>query len=201
MDNLLSLSDCALLDAEQAKLDERGSVFHPRLLGKPNGDAISVQLHKCFTHVDEEVDAQCLRRPERVKVGRCGVGQQGHVRFVDLLEATDRRTVEVDSILEEFVAERARRNGEVLHDAGQVAEANVDELDALILDIGQQVVGSLEHLSSGEVGRALRTLCGYALEGTQMDNLLSVERLCVLDAEQAKLDERGSVFHPRFWEA
>ena len=26
-------------------------MFHPRLFGKPNGDAISVQLRKCFTHV------------------------------------------------------------------------------------------------------------------------------------------------------
>jgi hypothetical protein len=60
----------------------------------------------------------------------------------------------------------------VLHDAGQVTEANVDELDALILDIGQQIVGSLEHLSSGEVSRALGTRCGCALEGTQMDNPL-----------------------------
>jgi len=64
----------------------------------------------------------------------------------------------------------------VLHDAGQIAEANVDELDALIFDIGQQVVGSLEHLSSGEVNRAFGTRCGYALEGTQMDNPLNVEQ-------------------------
>jgi hypothetical protein len=51
MDNLLSIERSSALDAEQAKLDERGSVFHPRLFGKPNGDAISVQLRKCFTHV------------------------------------------------------------------------------------------------------------------------------------------------------
>jgi hypothetical protein len=74
---------------------------------------------------------------------------------VNLLEAANRRTVEVDSILEVLGTERAHWDREVLHDAGQVAKANVDELNALILDIGQQVVGSLEHLSSGEVSRAL----------------------------------------------
>jgi hypothetical protein len=101
--------------------------------------------------VNEEVDDEGLRRTEWVYVGRCGIGQQGHVRLVDLLEAADRRTVEVHPVLEVFRPECAHRDGEMLHDAGQVAEANVDELDALILDVGQQVVGSLEHLSSGEV--------------------------------------------------
>ena len=109
--------------------------------------------------MDEEIDAKGLRNAERVQVGRRGIWKQGHVRLVNLLEATDRRTVEVDSILEVLGAERAHRDGEVLHDAGQVAEADVDELDALILDVGQQVVGSLEHLSSGEIGRAT----GHAL--------------------------------------
>ena len=42
-------------------------------------------------------------------------------------------------------------HGEVLHDAGQVAEPDVDDLDALVLDVGQQLVGALEHLSSGEL--------------------------------------------------
>jgi hypothetical protein len=48
----------------------------------------------------------------------------------------------------------------------------------------------LEHLSSGEVSRALGTLSGYVLEGTQMDNRLN---LSALNAEQALLDECGSV--------
>ena len=30
------------------------------------------------------------------------------------------------------------------------------------------------------------TLCGYALQGTQMDNLLNLEHLIGLDTEQAK---------------
>ena len=43
-------------------------------------------------------------------------------------------------------------HSEVLHHAGQVAEADVDGLDTLILDVGQQVVGALEHLSSTSRG-------------------------------------------------
>ena len=39
-------------------------------------------------------------------------------------------------------------NGEVLHDAGQVAEADVDHLDALVLDVLQQFVAVCEHSSS-----------------------------------------------------
>ena len=39
-------------------------------------------------------------------------------------------------------------HGEVLHDAGQVAEADVDHLDALVLDVLEQLVAVLEHSSS-----------------------------------------------------
>ena len=46
------------------------------------------------------------------------------------------------------LVERTRRDGEVLHDAGQVAEPDVDELDALRLDVGQQVLGVGEHPTS-----------------------------------------------------
>ena len=39
-------------------------------------------------------------------------------------------------------------HGEVLHDARQVAEADVDHLDALVLDVLQQLFAVLEHSSS-----------------------------------------------------
>src|SRR5688572_12576376 len=68
MDNMLSLERLSALDAEQAKLDERGSVLHPRLFGKPNGDAISVQLRKRFTHV--------TRRPAKVAASESRAGRQ-----------------------------------------------------------------------------------------------------------------------------
>ena len=50
MDNLLN-PERTRSTLSRKMLDECGSVFRPRLLWKPNGDAISVQLHKCFTHV------------------------------------------------------------------------------------------------------------------------------------------------------
>lgn len=36
----------------------------------------------------------------------------------------------------------------MLHDTDKVTEADIDHLDALLLDIGKQVVGTFEHLSS-----------------------------------------------------
>jgi hypothetical protein len=49
----------------------------------------------------------------------------------------------------------------VLHDAGQVAEPDVDELDVLILDIGQDLVSRAEQrkylLMRMELGACRRT--------------------------------------------
>ena len=41
------------------------------------------------------------------------------------------------------LVERAGRDGEVLHDAGQVAEPDVDDLDTLVLDVGQELLGAV----------------------------------------------------------
>ena len=95
--------------------------------------------------VDEEVDVQRLRLAEGVDVGGGRVGEQRHVRLVDLLEARDRRAVEVEPLLEDLAAEGAGWDGEVLHHAGQVAEANIDRLNALLLDVGQEIIGACEH--------------------------------------------------------
>ena len=108
--------------------------------------------------VHEEVQAEGLGDPEGVQVGRRRVGQQGHVRLVDLLEAADRRAVEGQAVLEHLGPERAGRNGEVLHGAGQVAEPDVDDLDALVLDVGQHLVGVVEHVSSGEGRSSVRII-------------------------------------------
>ena len=85
----------------------------------------------------EAVDHERLAGPERVDVGRRRVGHQDHVRLLDLLEPPDRRAVEAVAVLERRLAQHPRRDGDVLHDAGEVAEAEVDELDALRLDHGQ----------------------------------------------------------------
>jgi hypothetical protein len=82
---------------------------------------------------------------------------------------------------------------------GRVAEANVDELDALILDIGQQVVGSLEHLSSGEIVVPWHALWLRA-SGTQMDILLNLEQLAYSTLSR-KLDECGPWLRRRLLES
>ena len=50
-----------------------------------------------------------------------------------------------------LVVERLDRHVEVLHHAGQVTEADVDELHALVLEVSQQLLGIGEHTSSWHV--------------------------------------------------
>lgn len=92
--------------------------------------------------VDEEVDVQRLVTAERVQAGRGDVGTQSHVGLVDGLEAADRGAVEGELLRR---VERPRRDGEVLHHTRQVAEADVDELDVVLLDVLLHFVGVLEH--------------------------------------------------------
>jgi hypothetical protein len=94
---------------------------------------------------DRVRDDERLRRAVGVHVGGGRVRDQLHVGLVDRLEAADRRAVEHLAVLEGVGVERGRRQREVLHDAGQVAEADVDELDALLGDVLEDVVGRAEH--------------------------------------------------------
>jgi hypothetical protein len=71
------------------------------------------------------------------------------LRLVDRLEAADRGAVEPEALGERVLAEGRRGDREVLHDAGQVAEADVDELDVVVADVGGDLVGTGEHRSSG----------------------------------------------------
>ena len=103
--------------------------------------------------VDEEVDDERLARAERVEVRRGRVWEQRHVRLVDRLEPADRGAVEVETVVEDRLAERRHRDREVLHDPRQVAEPDVDHLDALVLDVLQQLVAVREHGSSLADGR------------------------------------------------
>jgi hypothetical protein len=68
------------------------------------------------------------------RAGARGVGDQLHVGLVDGLEAADRGPVEHLPFLEEVRVQAVRRHVEVLHDARQVTEPHVDELDVLVLD-------------------------------------------------------------------
>ena len=67
--------------------------------------------------VDEEIDVEGPRPSERVDEGRGGIGEQGHVRLVDLLETGDRGAVEAQALGEDLGSEGAGWNREVLHHA------------------------------------------------------------------------------------
>ena len=87
------------------------------------------------------------------------VGDEHHVRLVDGLEAADRRTVERLAVGEEVLVERLGRDVEVLHDTGQVAEADVDELDALVLDVGRSSSGLANTYPSWAVSQGVDYGC------------------------------------------
>ena len=70
---------------------------------------------------------------ERVDHRGVGVGHEQHVRLLDLLEAPDRRAVEPEALLEDVLGQLVGGHREVLHEAGQVDEPDVDDLDALVL--------------------------------------------------------------------
>ena len=95
---------------------------------------------------DVAVHHERLPAPERVEVGGGGIGHQHHVRLLDLLEAAHGRAVEGVTVLELALVEHGGRDRDVLHHPRQVAEAQVDELDALRLDQLQHLMrGSLFH--------------------------------------------------------
>jgi len=86
---------------------------------------------------------------ERIEDRRRWIRQQEHVRLLDLLEAPDRRPVEAETVDKTVLGELVRGHREVLHEAGKVTEAKVDDLDSLVLhqsdDLGS---GTFLHLSS-----------------------------------------------------
>ena len=79
----------------------------------------------------EAVQDERLVPEERIDHGRVRVGHEDHVRLLDLLEPADRRAVEAVPLLEGARRELVGGDGEVLHETGEVAEAEVDDLDAL----------------------------------------------------------------------
>ena len=99
--------------------------------------------------VDEAVDVEGLVLPEGVDHRRRRVGQEDHVGFLDLLEPPDRGAVEAEALGEHVVGQFMRRSGEVLHHAREVTEADIDDLDALVLDEAEHIgLGSLCHRSA-----------------------------------------------------
>ena len=78
---------------------------------------------------------------ERVHVDRVRVGHQHHVGLVDGLPAGDRRAVEHDAVGEHVLVDLGDVHGDVLQLALRVGEAQVDELDVVVLDLLQDVFG------------------------------------------------------------
>ena len=94
---------------------------------------------------DREVDDQGLLLAERVEEGCGDVGDELHVGFVDRCEPADRGAVEHQTVGQGVLLESDHRDREVLHDARQVAEADVDECDPLLLNVGEGLGRVLEH--------------------------------------------------------
>jgi len=80
-------------------------------------------------------------RGERIHLGRRRVRDQQHVRLVDRLEAADRGAVKAKPILEDALAQLGHGNREVLPQAGQVDEAEIDDLGAFLLSQLEDVLG------------------------------------------------------------
>ena len=82
---------------------------------------------------------------EGVNPGGVGIGHHRHVRFVDGFPAANRRTVEGHAFREGGLIEQVVADREVLPLAVKVNELQVDEFDALVLDLTQDVLGGFSH--------------------------------------------------------
>jgi hypothetical protein len=81
------------------------------------------------------------RRPlrERVDQGRLGLGDDEQVGLVDRPPADDARSVEPDSLLERLLGEGLGRYSEMLPDAREVHEPEVDRRDLALSDLRQNL--------------------------------------------------------------
>ncbi len=113
------------------------------------GDASRVAAVHLARHrvLHEAVDDERGNPQERVDVGARGVGDQEHVGLLDLLEAADRGSVEPVAGLEPVLVELSDGDGEVLHQARQVAEPQVHDLRAPALGQIEDVFRCLRGLA------------------------------------------------------
>ena len=88
---------------------------------------------------NEAEDVQRCRVAERVQDRGGRIRDEQHVGLLDLLEATDARTVETVPVFEAGLGQLRDRHAEVLGQAGEVAEPKVHDLDAGVL-------GQLQHV-------------------------------------------------------
>jgi len=67
---------------------------------------------------------------------------------MDRLESADGGSVEHQALVKDILIEGLNRHIEVLHDAWQVDEPNIDKLDVLVFDVLENFFGVLKHDSS-----------------------------------------------------
>ena len=94
--------------------------------------------------MDEELDVQGLRLPERVDLRGRQVREKIHVGLVDGGEASDGGTVESQTVGDGVLIERGGGDCEVLFHTRDVGEPDVNELDVLVLDELRDLFGRLE---------------------------------------------------------
>ena len=130
-----------VVEHEELRLGpEHGLVADPRLLQIGLGlssDGAGIALIRLvgqrLKHVAE--NRQRALGEERINRRRVRVGHQLHVRLVDHLPAGDGRPVEHDAVGEGLLIHHLRIHGNVLHLAARIGEAEIDELDVLVLDL------------------------------------------------------------------
>jgi hypothetical protein len=133
-------------DVELALRPPVRDVGDPRLaeveLGLPGDISRVARVHLAGDRVPHEaVDHQGGMRQERVDVRSLRVRHQEHVGLLDLLESADGRSVEPVAGLEPVLGELVDGDGEVLHQAGKVAEPEVHHLRLGLLRQVQHVLG------------------------------------------------------------
>ena len=112
------------------------------------GDRARVAVVGLAVHrlVDVAADVQHRLVGERIHARARRVRHQQHVGGLDALPAGDRGAVEGVAELELLLVEVLHRHGDVLLLAAGIGEAEVDELDFLVLDELQYVIGGHRHL-------------------------------------------------------
>ena len=98
--------------------------------------------------VDVAIEDQSLSIPEHVIDCGVRVRDQEHVRFLDLLETANRRTVEAEAVFEGVLGQLLDRNREVLNLAWQVTKSQIDEFVSLVGHEGQDISGRPCHNAS-----------------------------------------------------
>jgi hypothetical protein len=99
--------------------------------------AIGLARDRVLDVADED---EGRHRGEGIHLRRRGVGNEQHVRLVDRLEASNGRAVEPEAVMEDALAQLGNRDRKVLPEAGEIDEAQIDDLDALLLGHLQYVL-------------------------------------------------------------